>query len=411
MSAQAELPFERFRYWPGQMMRARDFTAQLAEAERLARWHQRAIHNAFGVRFGFDVALDTSPGDPHVRVECGVAFDCFGALLVLQRPRVIAVPPLEAGQSLTLSVRTRGAGHACACGCDTAAVDTSPRAAASHLLEDELAFDWHARRHDDPGHGVLLARVTGAGGGEVSVDATVRALARPLARPRVGSGATIAGRTPWEPWAGGMQTRIDASAAGFTQTPCYIASLIATGEPLSFVQMPLFFTHVFDPGPAGFTFRILTPPSARASLLAERIEPIADDRRRRFSRLRVFAANGERRTVSAFRPGQTVRLVTAAQQQIHLAPTATVEQVRPDENMLILRLDGGSSVSSLEGTLRIVRLESDGFQAAFPDAARRLGLTVCWLGCQDLEFAQPGCPGQRPVTRHCCDTEPDPATE
>jgi hypothetical protein len=412
MSTQAELPFERFRYWPGQMVRARDFTAQLAEAERFGRWHQRAIHNAFGVRFGFDVTLDTSSRVPRVRIECGVAFDCSGAMLVLQRPRAIAIPPLEPRQSLSLVVLSRDAGGACACGCSHAGVDTSQSASGSSLLEADLAFDWRARQHDDAGHAVLLARVSRGEGDEIVVDATVRVVTRPLARPRVGSGATPGARTPWEPWAAGMQTRIDTSAAGFTQTPSYIASLIATGEPLSFLDTPFFFTHVFDPGPAGFTFRIAAPPIERARVSVESVELIRDNRKRRFPRLRVVATDDGRRSLSALRPGQTVRLVTPTLEvPEHRAPTATIEQVQADKRQLILHLDDPSGViGELDESLRIVRLDSDGFQLAFPDIARRLGLMVCWFGCQGLEFASPGCPGQRPLSGHCCDDEPSTAT-
>jgi len=104
MHARGELPFERFRYWQGQMVRARDFRDQIASAARQAGWHNRAIHGAFGVRFGFDVTL-VAVDPARVSVACGVAFDCTGAMLMLQQPRELAVPPIDVGASVVLLVR------------------------------------------------------------------------------------------------------------------------------------------------------------------------------------------------------------------------------------------------------------------------------------------------------------------
>lgn len=159
MSVHAELPFERFRYWQGQMMRARDFTDQLADVERQARWHNRAVHQAFGVRSGFDVTLvEAALPRVRVRVECGVAFDCTGAVLVLQRSRELTVEVGD-GTSTVLVVRSRTAGgHGCSCHGDAGST------AAARLLEDDLVFMGESRRVLSADAGVPLARVSARDG-------------------------------------------------------------------------------------------------------------------------------------------------------------------------------------------------------------------------------------------------------
>src|SRR6266571_1601325 len=49
---------ERLRYWQGQMLRGRDFRDQLAIAAQLRWWHNRAIHHAFGIAYGFTTHKD-----------------------------------------------------------------------------------------------------------------------------------------------------------------------------------------------------------------------------------------------------------------------------------------------------------------------------------------------------------------
>jgi hypothetical protein len=41
---------ERLRYWQGQKLRSRDFRDQMEMAAQLRWWHNRALHQAFGVR-------------------------------------------------------------------------------------------------------------------------------------------------------------------------------------------------------------------------------------------------------------------------------------------------------------------------------------------------------------------------
>jgi hypothetical protein len=253
------LPFERFRYWQGQQLRSRDFTDQIAEVDRLTRWHNRAVHEAFGVRSGFDVRLVETAQPPAVRVDCGVAYDCTGAMLVLQRSRELSVPALEPGGSIVLLVRSRQSGGS------FPVTAPGPATGSGRLWEDDLVFGWTRRSGGDPREGVPLVRVFRDQGGQARVDLRVRASARPLARPRLGSGATIPGLTPWEPWLRGVQTRVDTSAAGFTQLPAYFATWLATRTSSAAEQLRFFlaFTHVAEPGLTEFTFRVVLPPGVQ----------------------------------------------------------------------------------------------------------------------------------------------------
>jgi hypothetical protein len=79
---------QRLRYWQGQKLLSRDFRDQVSYESELRWWHNRALHNSYGVSYGFEVSLD----DSHVEINCGVAYDCYGRELILQVPKRIALP-------------------------------------------------------------------------------------------------------------------------------------------------------------------------------------------------------------------------------------------------------------------------------------------------------------------------------
>ena len=86
---------ERFRYEQGQVIRSGDFNDQAANDDQLRWWHNRSLHNAYGVAFGilqgFDVEL-TDSSAREVTVRPGVAYDCFGRELLLLRDRKSRIP-------------------------------------------------------------------------------------------------------------------------------------------------------------------------------------------------------------------------------------------------------------------------------------------------------------------------------
>ena len=90
---------QRLRYWQGQKLLSRDFRDQVSYESELRWWHNRALHNAYGVSYGFQVTLD----DTHVEINCGVGYDCYGRELILQVPKRMAVPePDEDFERVTL---------------------------------------------------------------------------------------------------------------------------------------------------------------------------------------------------------------------------------------------------------------------------------------------------------------------
>jgi hypothetical protein len=115
-----------------------------------------------------------------------------------------------------------------------------------------------------------LAELSYVGGEPVITTTGPRS--RALSRPRIGYGATPAQGTPWEPWvvavptlrgAVGLQVRIDTSAAGFTELPCYFAWLqwprVAESHLPYPVYLSLAFQYVEEPAIDRFVFRVALP--------------------------------------------------------------------------------------------------------------------------------------------------------
>jgi hypothetical protein len=257
----------RLRYWPGQTLRSRDFRDQAAFDARRRQLHARVLHDGPGVSFGLAVAVK-STGPLVLTVDCGLAYDAAGRELILQRPREVTAPP----DAAWLILRRRPDPPASTACCPES--DPGCVAEGALDLDQDVELAWRTDETLDPRDGVALARSTGS-----ALDLDVRPRrARPLARPRLARGQTVRGNTPWEQWvidepdgsgglrkkAIGVQTFIDTSAAGFTTTPCYFATLdvpdwdVATSE-----FAPAFFPQVADPSVDGFTFRLLMAETAR----------------------------------------------------------------------------------------------------------------------------------------------------
>jgi hypothetical protein len=302
MPTRARPDLERFQYWQGQTLASRDFTSQLAVDAELRAWHARSLHRAAGIAWGFDVSEPLGGGgggdvsaDTHITVKCGVAYDCEGRELVLQSERSLKVPTLGDARQLTLFVRL-AADH---CGCHDHGAGGAPdpfcrggsggsasggaSTGSGHALQDALTFSWESRDVPTNHRGIPLARLIAADAGGLAHDPDFRAPhTRALARPRLATGETVHGNTPWEPWREaiidvtggvrelivGVQTRVDTSAAGFTAAPCYFATLEGgTSSLLDDEFAPAFFTSIADPSADGFTFRLLMQGLARRRLI------------------------------------------------------------------------------------------------------------------------------------------------
>lgn len=261
---------QRLRYTPGQMLRSRDMRDQLSNDAQLRWWHNRALHSAFGVAGGFQATL--TPDGQGVRIEPGVAYDCFGRELVLRSGTVV---PLPAGnQDLTLLTRYTNGG-----GCEQHDPGWACVPAPPPRSSDQVEFVWQPSNQVGMRDGVPIAQLLREGA--IRLDPTFHApLARPLARPRIGSGATIPGGTPWEIWSlstadwrsssggtndfpTGLQVAIDATAAGFTDVPAYFAWLSRPLLDLDSLALSLYFSlelhYVEEATTGGFVFRLLIP--------------------------------------------------------------------------------------------------------------------------------------------------------
>jgi hypothetical protein len=255
---------QRTRYWQGQMLRSGDFPSQLQTEAELRWWHNRALHNAYGVALGLETTASEQGGTiTAIHVAPGVAYDCFGRALILQSERDIQLPDASGTiASFTLIARYRETAQfpdprqmsgVCWSCCEGSTGLESPD------------FGWKATATLCVEDGVPLGRLLRASGAlnELRLDtAFVPATPKPLARPYLAAGSTIPGSTAWAPWfAGnqqqvlGLETVVDTSAAGFTRVPCYFATLDGLDTSLHSI-IPVILTHIQDLTPNSFRFRL-----------------------------------------------------------------------------------------------------------------------------------------------------------
>ena len=240
MSQAEKRKLERVRYWQGQTLRSRDFNDIHAVEEQRRWWHNRALHNAYGIHRdpdvapGFDAAL--SSDGTFVTVTAGLAYDAFGRELILETDQTVMLPAVAQDNDVfVLFVRYR-----------MAAPDRRKENFAAVLCANQgpvrpgfVELVWGRPQSFAFTDGVLLAAVKIVGGKGTPADLPFPlSVSKPLARPQLASGSTVPGNTAWEIWtygiagaagaesvAVGVQTTIDTSASGFTDSPCYFAWL------------------------------------------------------------------------------------------------------------------------------------------------------------------------------------------
>src|SRR5829696_1733644 len=88
MSLPDPIELQRLRFQQGQQLSSRDFRDQIGIEAQLRWWHNRSLHNAYGIASGFEVEQQ----DDSLLVHEGLAYDCRGRELILQQPRAIALP-------------------------------------------------------------------------------------------------------------------------------------------------------------------------------------------------------------------------------------------------------------------------------------------------------------------------------
>lgn len=211
---------DRVRYHQDQLLSSGDLNDQLAGRDQLRWWHDRALHDAFGVVGGFEAIL--SPDATSASVEPGLAYDRFGREVVLTTPRVVPLP--EGDGPLVLLAQRNGA---------------KP---AGHI---ELRW---APVADTAGRFAIALALLVRDGGKPALE-RVAAISRPLARPRIGYGSTAGGATDWRMWSLsaidiGLEVRIDTSSAGFGDLPFLFAWLRGTDSSLPIVFLGVYVEEV-----------------------------------------------------------------------------------------------------------------------------------------------------------------------
>jgi hypothetical protein len=328
-SASSELA--RVRYWQGQLLGSGDLQTQVQSDQELRRLHDLVVHRAFGIAIGLTATL----ADGALTLGCGMAYDCTGRALVVERDRTLPLPSSADRGSLARSpdntvVRADSGAAISDAGRHRWTIDTgrvlldgapagvtlnvsaialvkgtiwqrntagqwfawtgtgwregrapltlarTPSGEALTLIltadcgsADGIALRWKPARDVRPTTEIAVARLLpGAASPELDPDFHPL-IARPMARPRLSTGTTIPGNTPWKTWKTGeselgVQVRIDTSAAGYTVTPHYIAEAIAEQPTPDFY--PAWLTSIADPSPDGFTLRLLLRRITRESL-------------------------------------------------------------------------------------------------------------------------------------------------
>jgi hypothetical protein len=275
MAAPEKRALQRVRYAHGQMLRSVDFSDQLADTAQHRWWHNRAIHDAYGVYQGLDVTAIRSGGAlTGVTVAAGAGVDCFGRELIVDSPQTVALPPNVPAPPVTMVLLVQyDEGH-----------DGQPASLSEICWTSDTApggftatFVWTTLDRVRVRDGVPLAHVIYDYAGHPRLKpGFVPPGARPIARPTIAAGATLPAKTPWQPWmldvrrqirtgqervTVGVQTTIDTSASGFTATPCYFAWLAGPlRNPITGVLLPDMFTSLANESATGFTFRMWFPP-------------------------------------------------------------------------------------------------------------------------------------------------------
>lgn len=237
---------QRLRFQEGQDLLSRDFQDGALYEARLREWHNRALHEVHGVRYGLVARPVPDLGNPTAAaVSAGLAYEATGRALFLPASALVPVPSPWPGGPHLLVLRPGPGG-------------------------DELA--WIPAALWRPCAGVPLARLGEDDGEPVWDEEYSPSMARPLAQPRIGYGATLLGGTAWETSSFGQDSRtrlvgfeveVDTRAAGFTRTPCYFASLQGQVP-----HLPLF-TSIEQAAPVSFRFRVLTLSPLRHDLARE----------------------------------------------------------------------------------------------------------------------------------------------
>jgi hypothetical protein len=321
---------ERRRYRQGQLLLGADLRREAHDETELEWWHNRALHDAYGVVVGLEVELRVAGDESWAVVNVGMAYDGYGRPLLVDRPLAVGVPPDSAGAVLVLRSRAEDDGladpsrpAACAAGqpstelCWARTGRVGPRegvalacltaTALASLPADVVGLPARVKHDGSTGQLQAIGRLGQSdleaglkASGDASYTAALKNLyqssqscpwphrARPLARRPMASGTTQAGNTQWQAWTIpiprlrgadlqlpiGFEVRVDTTSAGFTAVPQYFAWLQGPlfDDVGSAMSGGVHWDHIEDRAPDGFTFR--------SSVIARSILPGARERQR-----------------------------------------------------------------------------------------------------------------------------------
>jgi hypothetical protein len=213
---------ERVAWFEGSRLTHRDLADAIEHEARMLELHVRALHDTYGIAAGLTTAL--AAGARAVVVQPGLAYTCRGASVLLHAVTTVAAPPPSvAGTVFDLVLVAAAAPSGCVSpplDCTGARIPARARL-VWRALDDDACCDC-----DVPDDAVQLGRFTRAGTGTLAgPDGSRRRTVRALARPHVASGLTAPGALTWTTGTSDLVAAIDTSAAGFTTTPVYLASI------------------------------------------------------------------------------------------------------------------------------------------------------------------------------------------
>ena len=213
--------------------------------------HVRTVHDTWGIAFGLTTALGADKRS--VIVQPGLAYTCKGASVFLITPTTIAAPlPSLAGTVFDLVlIKARQLAN-----CDLPALDCNYNRLPSRATLMWIAVGAKQKcTCDVPEDAVHLGRFTRSGTGILGgPDNSFRRTVRGLTRPHVASGVTRAGALTWNNGTADLIAVVDTSAAGFTTTPVYLASLATSTTWAKGFVGP--FVNVSSATPTQFTLHL-----------------------------------------------------------------------------------------------------------------------------------------------------------
>ncbi|MEP6733593.1 MAG: hypothetical protein ABJE10_23305 [bacterium] len=242
---------QRISWFEGSRLAHRDLADAVEHEARMLELHVRTIHDTWGIAFGLTTALSTDKRS--VVVQRGLAYTCRGASVFLVAPTTLPAPlPSVSGVVFDLVITKARQ----LVGCETPALDCNynriPSRATLMWVPVDAKQPCTCDVSDDAVH---LGRFTRNGAGLLTgPDNSFRRNVRALVRPHVASGVTRAGALTWNNGTADLIAQVDTSAAGFTTTPVYLASLAtSTTWPKGFVAP---FVGVTAATPTSFTLHL-----------------------------------------------------------------------------------------------------------------------------------------------------------